>query len=77
MNRAVEIQRTIDVRRILHVQPERGARLLCLRRELEELALGLDHGFAFVSSSVEITALSGKPPPMPLPTVMMSGATSS
>ena len=28
-------------------------------------------------ASVEITALRGKPPPMPLPTVMMSGTTPS
>src|SRR5215472_2465111 len=43
----------------------------------DELAEGLDQGLRLVNSSVETTAESGKPPPMPLPTVMMSGTTPS
>ena len=43
----------------------------------EELPEGLAKGLAFVRSSVETTADSGKPPPMPLPQVITSGTTPS
>src|SRR5262249_57653070 len=43
----------------------------------DELAEGLEQGLRLVKSSVETTAERGKPPPMPLPTVMMSGTTPS
>ena len=37
----------------------------------------MDQGLLAVMASVEITPESGNPPPMPLPTVMMSGTTPS
>src|SRR5437588_50189 len=43
----------------------------------DDAALGSDQGLAAQLSSVEMTPETGKPEPMPLPIVMMSGSTLS